>query len=92
MKQVKIFQIAEWLRNKKEDPLYTASELINDGVTYPFRTAPPEQDKFHDHEHSFDAVVEYVLSRPEYFSIDGFEAYYSEQEQRMLKKLWEKVR
>lgn len=92
MKQIKIFQIAEWLRNKKEDPLYTASELINDGVIYPFHIEPPEQEKYHEHEHGFNAVVEYVLSRPEYFSIDGFEAYYSEQEQRMLKKLWEKVR
>lgn len=92
MKQVKIFQIAEWLRNKKEDPLYTASELINDGVIYLYHSVPPEQEKFHEHEHCFEAVVEYVLSGPEYFSIDGFEEYYSAQEQRMLKKLWEKVR
>ena len=74
------------------DALYIASELIRDGVCYRFHTEPPEQEKHHNHEHYFEGVVEYVLRGPEYFSIDGFENDYSEQEQRMLKKLWERMK
>lgn len=73
------------------DALYIASELIKTGVVYPFHSEPPETEKYHDHQHGFSAVIAFVLSGPKYFSIDGFEEYYSKQEQLMLKKLWEKI-
>jgi len=31
------------------------------------------------------------MSAPSFFSIDGFDEYYSVQEQNMLQKLWEKI-
>lgn len=74
------------------DASYIASEFIKDGVIYPFHTEPPETEQQHNHEHGFDAVLEYVLRCPKYFSIEGFEEYYSMQEQRILEKLWEKMK
>ena len=61
-------------------------------MVYPFHCEPPETEKHHNHEHGFDGVLEYVLSGPEYFSIEGFEEHYSEQERRVLEKLWQKMK
>lgn len=73
------------------DALYIAGEYARTGVVYPFHSESPEHEKHHKHEHCFEGVVEFVMSAPRYFSIDGFEEYYSVQERNMLQKLWEKI-
>ena len=45
-----------------------------------------------DHEHTFNGVLKALLEDPEYFSIEGFEEYYSEQERQLLSKMQEKLR
>lgn len=69
------------------DVLYVASEFIFDGILYPFHSQPPREGYRHEHAHEFSEVVEFLLDRPEYFSIVGFEEYYSLQERNMLNKL-----
>jgi len=73
------------------DALYIAGEYARAGVIYPFHSEPPEHEEHYEHVHCFEGVVEYVMSAPSFFSIDGFDEYYSVQEQNMLQKLWEKI-
>ena len=40
---------------------------------------------------SLASVVEFLLGKPDYFSIDGFEEYYSPQERNMLAELQRKL-
>lgn len=69
------------------DAIYIASEFVKGGLYYPFHTEIPALEKHHNHVHEFVGVVEFLLGKPEFFSIDGFEEYYSEQEQELLKAL-----
>lgn len=77
-------------REEEGDALYIASELIRDGVIYPFHSEQPKKEKHHNHEHDFVSVVEFLLGKPDYFSIEGFEEYYSSQERKMLAELQRK--
>lgn len=52
---------------------------------------PPEEESHHDHGHDFASVVEFLLGKPDYFSIDRFEEYYSSQERKMLAELQRKL-
>lgn len=76
----------EW-GEEEGDAIYIASEFIKGGLIYPFHSEPPEKEKYHNHEHTFNDVVEFLLKKPEYFSIEGFEEYYSEQERELLEQL-----
>ena len=44
-----------------------------------------------NHAHSFESVVSFLLDRPKYFSIVGFEEYYSQQERDLLEKIKTKL-
>lgn len=56
----------------------------------PFHSEPSHKEQ-HNHRHDFASVVEFLLKRPEYFSIEGFEDYYSQQERDLLSKIAESV-
>lgn len=78
--------VTEW--GKEEgDALYIASEFVKGGLIYPFHSQPPEKEQHHNHTHAFSSVVEFLLKKPYYFSIDGFEDYYSQQERKLLENL-----
>ncbi|MBR5595874.1 MAG: hypothetical protein IKW30_00510 [Lachnospiraceae bacterium] len=66
------------------DAIYVASEFVKGGLIYPFHDEAPEKEKYHNHRHDFEGVVEFLLKKPKYFSIEGFEEYYSLQEQELL--------
>ena len=72
--------------------IYIAGEIVRGGLYYPFHSEPSWREKYHNHEHEFAAVVSFILGKPEFFSIDGFEEYYSEQEQELLRQLKMKLR
>ena len=74
------------------DATYIASEFVKGGLIYPFHSEPPEKEEYHNHTHDFNSVVEFLLNKPAYFSIDGFEEYYSEQEKELLNCLKVKLR
>lgn len=71
---------------------YIASEFVKGGLIYPFHSEPPEKEEYHNHAHDFNSVVDFLLDKPGYFSIDGFEEYYSEQERELLNCLKVKLR
>ncbi len=71
--------------------MYIASEFVRDGVIYLFHCEPPEKEKYHEHAHSFEGVVSCLLEQPEYFSVAGFEEYYSRQELEFLNLLKKKL-
>lgn len=74
----------------EEGPLlYVVGEYIKDGLFYPFWSG--QSRDWHEHAHTFEDVVEWLLRNPFMFSINGFEEYYSNQEQRILQKLQEKL-
>ncbi len=73
------------------DALYIASEFVKGGLIYPFHSEPPEEEQYHNHTHDFSSVVEYLLKNPCYFSIEGFEQYYSQQERELLDDLKKKL-
>lgn len=82
--------VTEW--GKEEgDALYIASEFISGGLIYPFHSEPPEKEVHNNHVHTFSSVVEFLLKKPNYFSLDGFEEYYSEQEIDLLVSLRDKL-
>ncbi len=73
------------------DALYIASEFVKGGLIYPFHSEAPEKGKHRNHAHDFTSVVEFLLNRPPYFSIEGFEEHYSTQEQELLVQLQKKL-
>ena len=74
----------------EEGPLlYVVGEYIKDGLFYPFWLGPARD--WREHVHTFEHVLEWLLRNPFTFSINGFEEYYSYQEQRILQKLQEKL-
>lgn len=66
---------------------YICSEFAQDGLVYHFESASTGID----HEHTFSGVLRAVMREPEGFSIHGFEEEYSQQEQRFLQKLRQKL-
>lgn len=71
--------------------LYIASEFIRGGLIYPFHSEPPEKEVHCNHAHEFSSVVEFLFKKPNYFSLEGFEEYYSEQEIDLLVSLRDKL-
>ncbi len=69
------------------DAIYIACEFINDALYYPFHSEPSWKEEHHNHAHDFASVVSFLLKKPDFFSIAGFEEYYSKQEQELLTKL-----
>lgn len=78
--------VTEW--GKEEgDAIYIASEFVKEGLYYPFHSEPSCKEEHYNHAHDFAAVVSFLLERPEFFSVAGFEEYYSRQELQLLNKI-----
>ena len=73
------------------DAIYIASEFVKGGLIYPFHSEAPEKEEYHNHAHDFNSVVEFLLDKPAFFTIDGFEEYYSEQERELIEELKKKL-
>ena len=69
------------------DAIYIASEFVKGSLYYPFHSEPSWKEEYHNHAHDFASVVSFLLKKPDFFSIAGFEEYYSKQEQELLAKL-----
>ncbi len=83
--------VTEW--GKEEgDVIYIASEFVRGGLYYPFHSEPPSKEQHSNHAHDFPSVVSYLLKRPDYFSVAGYEEYYSQQELELLNKLKTKLK
>lgn len=78
--------VMEWGR-EEGDPIYIASEFVKDSLYYPFHSEPSWKEEHHNHAHDFTSVVSFLLKKPDFFSIIGFEEYFSRQEQELLAKL-----
>ena len=78
--------VTEWGR-EEGDAIYIAGEFVKDALFYPFHSEPSCKEKYYNHVHDFSAVVSFLLERPDFFSIVGFEEYYSQQEREFLDKL-----
>jgi len=81
-----------WIVDTKDgvkcgDVSYIAEELCKMKLSYHFYNANPFNLMFPSCVDDFDKVVQALLMRPKGFSIRGFEKEYSEQEQRLLKRL-----
>ena len=87
----KVWKVTMEYGDEEGDAIYIASEFIKGGLIFPFHSEETKKEKYHNHCHEFSEVVEYLLKRPEYFSIAGFEEYYSKQEREMLLVLKEKL-
>ena len=69
------------------DIIYVASEFVKSGLFYPYHSKLLLGEQEHSHAHEFDSVIISLLECPEFFSIKGFEKYYSKQEQELLEKI-----
>lgn len=83
----KTWKLETDLGEEEGDAIYIASEFVKRGLYYPFHSEPSWKEKNPNHEHEFEKVVEFLLEGPGFFSIEGFEEYYSKQEQELLTKL-----
>lgn len=77
--------------DEEGDAIYVASEFVKSGLYYPFHSEPAGTECYPNHAHSFESVVSFLLDRPKYFSIVGFEEYYSQQERDLLEKIKTKL-
>lgn len=68
---------------------YICAEFAGKGLFYPFHRAADGSSP--DHAHAFSEVLQAVLDSPKGFSINGFEASYSQQEQQFLKALQQRL-
>lgn len=68
--------VTEW-GIEEGDAIYIASEYVKGGLIYPFHSEPAEKEEHHNHMHDFSSVVEFLLKKLKFFSIEGFEEYYS---------------
>ena len=75
------------MRREEGDAIYIASEFVKGSLYYPFHSLPSWKEEYHNHEHDFASVVIFLLKKPDFFSIAGFEEYYSKQEKELLTKL-----
>lgn len=73
------------------DLLYVASELARTGLYYPYNNKKTKEKTYSGHSHSFEGVIEALLNDPDWFSVSGFESYYSEQEIEFLKAVKEQL-
>ena len=73
------------------DLLYVVSEFTRSGLYYPYNNKQTRNKKHSGHCHSFEGVIEALLEDPDWFSIVGFEEYYSQQEIDLLAATQEKL-
>lgn len=74
------------------DLLYLCGDYAGTCLYFPYNDKQTKDSEYSGHAHTFDGVLEALLEDPEYFSIEGFEEYYSEQERQLLCKMQEKLR
>ena len=74
------------------DLLYVVSEFSRSGLYYPYNNKQTRNKKHSGHSHSLEGVIEALLDDPDWFSILGFEKYYSQQEIDLLVATQEKLR
>ena len=77
--------------SEEGDLLYVASEYASTGLYYPYNDSDTTGKEYSGHTHSFDGVILALLDDPVGFTISGFEEYYSQQEQEMLRIIREKL-
>lgn len=87
----RVWKVTTECGDEEGDAIYIASEFVMGGLFYPFHSERPDKEEYYNHCHDFVGVVEFLLKKPEYFSIDGFEEYYSLQEQELLMAIKEKL-
>ena len=82
--------------SEEGDLLYVTGEYAKTGLYYPYNDSDTIGKEYSGHAHAFDGVILALLDDPTGFTIAGFEEYYSQQEQDMLrgiqKKLLEEVK
>ncbi|MGN0485059.1 MAG: type II toxin-antitoxin system HicB family antitoxin [Lachnospiraceae bacterium] len=78
--------VTEW-GSEEGDAIYIASEFVKGGLFYPFHSEPSWKEQYYNHAHDFESVVSFLLERPAFFSIAGYEDYYSQQERELLDQL-----
>lgn len=83
----KTWKVVTECGKEEGDAIYIACEFVNDGLYYPFHSEPSWKEEHPNHAHHFASVVSFLLKKPDFFSIAGFEEYYSKQEQELLAKL-----
>ena len=66
---------------------YTTEEIANFNLTFPYQLKGKEKDDWTHHAHTWHELVQDILEDYEIFSIEGFEEYYSKQEQKFIDKL-----
>ena len=87
----RVWKLDTELGIEEGDAIYIASEYVKGALIYPFHDEHPDEATFHSHVHDFASVVEFLLRQPQYFSIVGFEEYYSQQEIELLDELKKKL-
>ena len=70
---------------------YVASEYARTGLIFPYNTTNTKDKDYHAHMHTFEGVLSELLEDPQGFTIEGFEEYYSQQEQEMLTAVQKKL-
>ncbi len=85
-----------WVDGRLETgPLeYVAAEYCLSGLCYRFDCQRTNLDfpEYHDHEHSFEEVLQAALENPEEFTLKGVKKDYNKQERKFLKKFVKKLR
>lgn len=71
--------------------LYVASEFARTGLYFPYNDSSTKDREYSGHDHSFEGILHALMNDPEGFTIDGFEEYYSAQEQEMLKAVQDRL-
>ena len=77
--------------SEEGDLLYVASEFGRTGLYFPYNDSQTKDREYSGHDHSFESVIHALLEDPEGFTIEGFEDYYSAQEQKMLAEVRNKL-
>ena len=72
--------------------LYVCGDFAGTCLYFPYHDKQTKDSEYSGHAHTFEGVLEALLEDPEYFSIEGFEEYYSEQERQLLSKMQERMR
>ena len=78
--------------SEEGDLLYVSSEFARTGLYFPYNDSQTKDWEYSGHAHSFEGVLHALLDDPEEFTIEGFEEYYSAQEQKMLADIQEKLK
>lgn len=87
----RVWKLDTELGIEEGDEIYIASEYVKGGLIYPFHDKRREEEIYHSHVHDFSSVVKFLLGQPQYFSIEGFEKYYSQQERELIDALKQKL-